>query len=271
MQNDPERNRHTDRLRERRAERRTGRSEMHRAHEEVIEHDIRRARNRDEVHRTFRVTEAAENRADDVVCCDERDTGEADGEVGHRALDRLRRGRNQTDNRTDTHHQYARQHDRQHHEQRYRVADAVRGLLAALCADRLRDADRCAHRKTHQHDCHHMHDLSADGYRRCRGNTLEPADDEQVGHAVQRLQKIGKQIRYRIVNDVPKYASCCKITFHRVNFVRSARFFLSAEQLLLLCLYYKLYVNAEKDGRQVFSADRPLFAFFSRCARPKGP
>ena len=67
-------------------------------------------------------------------------------------------------------------------------------LPAVACADGLADADSRSHRKPDDHDREHMHHLRADGNRSRAGDALKLTDDEQVGHAVERLQKIRKQI-----------------------------------------------------------------------------
>lgn len=57
-------------------------------------------------------------------------------------------------------------------------------------ADGVADTDRNAHSQPHQHNGTHMHDLTADGHRRGGGHTIKPADDEQIRHTVERLQKV---------------------------------------------------------------------------------
>ena len=67
-QNHKQRNRYTDGLRKGCAECRTRRTEVKRANEKIIQHDICRTCNRNEIHRAFAVTHATENGADDVIC-----------------------------------------------------------------------------------------------------------------------------------------------------------------------------------------------------------
>ena len=71
-----------------------------------------------------------------------------------------------------------------------------------FCAYRLRDGYRRAHRKPHEHDRQHMHHLRADGHRRRRLHARVLSDDEQIRHTVERLQKIGQQIRQRKPHDI---------------------------------------------------------------------
>ena len=53
----------------------------------IIQGNIKSTGNRNEKHRTFRVSYAAENGADDVVGCDKRDAEKTDGQVGDGATD----------------------------------------------------------------------------------------------------------------------------------------------------------------------------------------
>ena len=63
--------------------------------------------------------------------------------------------------------------------------------------DGVADAHRDTHSQPHQHDRDHVHDLAADGHRRRARHTVKLADEEQVRHAVKRLQKVGEQVRQR--------------------------------------------------------------------------
>ena len=72
-------------LRERRAEGGAGGAEAQRAHEQIVQRDVRRAGDGDEVHRALAVAHAAEDGAEDVIGRDERDAEEADGQIGGRA------------------------------------------------------------------------------------------------------------------------------------------------------------------------------------------
>ena len=76
---------------ERQAERRARGAEVQRAHEVVVERDVDDAGHGDEVHGVLAVTKAAEDRGDDVVRRDERNTDKADREIGVRALHGLLR------------------------------------------------------------------------------------------------------------------------------------------------------------------------------------
>ena len=59
-----------------------------------------------------------------------------------------------------------------------------------------------------------MHDLAADGDGRRAGHALKLADDEQVRHAVKRLEEIGKQIGQREANHIFQDAALGQIVFH---------------------------------------------------------
>ena len=67
-------------------------AQMHGSHEEKVQTDVDNAGHSDEVHGTFAVPQSPEDGAEDVVGRNERDADEADREIGHGALHRLRRG-----------------------------------------------------------------------------------------------------------------------------------------------------------------------------------
>ena len=91
LQDDRERDEDAHRLRERGAERRARGAEAERPHEEEVQPDVHHAGRGDEVHGALAVTKAAEDRGDDVVRRDERNTDKADREIGERALHGLLR------------------------------------------------------------------------------------------------------------------------------------------------------------------------------------
>lgn len=164
--------------------------EMENAHKQIIQRDIRGACHGDEIHRAFAVAQPAEDGADDVIRRDKRDADETDREVGDRAVYGFRwRGHNGNDraNHNQKNHGHR---DRYRHEQRYGVSDILRRLLSISRADRLTDADGRAHRKADDHHRQHVHDLRSDGNGGGAGDALKLTDDEQIRHAVERLQKI---------------------------------------------------------------------------------
>ena len=91
-------------------------------------------------------------------------------------------------------YQHSCQYHRSCHKQRDCVANEPRRTKFVLCAHGPANSDRCSHGKAHDHHSDHMHHLTANGHRRCAGHTFKLPDDEQIRHAVQRLQKVRKQI-----------------------------------------------------------------------------
>lgn len=63
-----------------------------------------------------------------------------------------------------------------------------------------------------------MHDLRADRHGRRTGNVFILPDNEQIGHAIERLQKVREQIGLRKQHDVLEHAAGCKIPFHKHAF-----------------------------------------------------
>ena len=122
-QNHKQRNRYTDGLRKGCAECRTRRTEVKRANEKIIQHDICRTCNRNEIHRTFAVTHATENGADDVICRNKGNPQKANGQICNCAVYRLRRGGHYTDNRAHQKQQHDRQHNGKPKKERHSVAD----------------------------------------------------------------------------------------------------------------------------------------------------
>ena len=246
LQDDRERDEDAHRLRERGAERRARGAEVQRAHEVVVERDVDDAGDGDEVHGALAVTKAAEDRGDDVVRRDERNTDKADREIGERALHGLLRCGHDGDDTPAQREQQCRQRKRQQHEERDRVADGRGGALFVAAAGGLRDADRRAHRKADEHDCEHVHHLRADGDGGRAGDALKLADDEEVGHAVERLQKVREQIRQRKGHNVAKDAAGGEIVLHRKGLLIS-----------IAWSHHKLYNNC-RVKRRFFRAEKSL-------------
>ena len=213
---DEQRHDHTDRLRERGAERGARRAHAQRAHEQIVERDVRRARDGDEIHRTLGIPQAAEDGRNDVVRRDQRHAEKADAQIGDRAGYGIGRGGHDRRDRPREREQQPCQHDAQRQKQRRRVADAAGCAPAVARADGLADRDRRAHGEADDHDREHVHDLTADGHGGRAGHALILADDEQVGHAVERLQEIREQIRQRKAHDVAEDAAGREIFLHDI-------------------------------------------------------
>lgn len=128
LQGGKQRDEDAERLRERRAEGSPSRTHVQRAHEEIVQRDIRRAGDGDEVHGTLAVAHAAEDGAEDIIGRDERDAAEADGQIGGRAVDGLGgRGHDGGDG-ADEQEQNRRQRMRNDGKQRDGIASRLCGL-----------------------------------------------------------------------------------------------------------------------------------------------
>ena len=83
---------HTDCLGEGGSKCRAHRSQVKRSHEKVVQHNIYSAGHGDKVHGTFGISQAAENRADDIVGSDKRNAEKADYQITNRSLHSFLRG-----------------------------------------------------------------------------------------------------------------------------------------------------------------------------------
>ena len=189
-------------LRDDRRDGRAFRPHANRAEEDIVEHDVQHAGDGDEVHRTARVAEPAENRRNDVVCGNQRNAERAVIEVVMRANDGLLRRRHDGDEMRQQCDHNSRERDGDAEEQRDRVADGARDRHLVARTDRARNRDRRAHREADDDDRHHVHDLAADRDGRDARRAPKLADDEEIGHAVERLEKIRNQIGNREYEDV---------------------------------------------------------------------
>ena len=181
---------HADGLGKRRAQGRAHRSQMQRPHEQIVEHDIGTAGYGHEIQRAARIPKPAENRANDIVGRDQRYAQEAHPQVCFRIGYGRRRRLHPRRDLTGQQQAACRQQHRHAQEQDGRIADDCRTARPVARTDSLRNADRRAHRQPHDHDREHMHDLAADGHGRDAGRSLELTDDEQIRHAIERLQEV---------------------------------------------------------------------------------
>ena len=206
--------RDADRLGNGGAQRGADRPQPQHTDEQVIQPDIGRAGHRDEVHGASAIPQAPVDGAEDIVGGDEGDADEADGEIGDGPFHRLLRGGHDRHDGPHQKQQSYRKDERYSREQRDGIADIGGGPLAVPRADGVPDADGGAHGKSHQHHGEHMHHLAADRDRRSAGDPFVLADDEQIRHAVEGLQKVRKQVRQRKAEDAFPYAAGGEIAFH---------------------------------------------------------
>ena len=214
FENDRQRNHHTDCLREGSPQCGTGRSQPHGTDKQIIQGYVGRTRHGNEIHGAFGIPQSAENRTDDVVCSDTGDSDKADGQISGGSGDGFFRGRHNGNNGAYQQEQHSHQGNGYHHKQGNGVADDGGNAFVLPGADGPADADSGTHGQPHDHDGDHVHDLAAYRNRRSAGRSLELADDEQIGHPVQRLQKIGQKIRQRKVQYIVQYAARGQIFLH---------------------------------------------------------
>ena len=161
--------------------------------ENVIQRDVQNAGNRDKVHGTPRIPHAAENRRDDVVCDDERDSGEAYPQVEHRPgeslFGRFQNARDVLAKKQEN----SGQEKGNDSEQGDRVSGDARNGPEIFRPGRPPDENRRAHGESDDDDRQKMHRLASDGDRRNRFGPLELSDDKEVRKPVKRLQKIGDE------------------------------------------------------------------------------
>ena len=214
-------NNNTQGLRKGSAQRSTHRAKGHGTDEKNIQRNIGGAGNGDKVHRAFGIPQTAEDGADDVVCRDERDADEADGQILHRAGNGLCRNTDQADQRAHCGHQHGGKTEGDRHEQGDGVADGGFGIAHIARPHGVADDDGGTHGKPNNDNGQHVHDLAAVGNGGDAVHPAEPAGDVQVSHAVQRLQKVREQIRQGKGQNDFEHAAGCKIFFHD-NFLSSS-------------------------------------------------
>ena len=193
-QDHDQRDEHADQLRKSGTQRCTGRAKMQRAHEQIIQRNVACTGHRNKVHRAFGIAQPAEDRCHDIIRRDAWNADKADDQVGTSARHGLLRCGDNAYDRIHKPYQHSCQYHRSCHKQRDCVANEPRRTRFVLCAHGPANSDRCSHGKAHDHHSDHMHHLTANGHRRCAGHTFKLPDDEQIRHAVQRLQKVRKQI-----------------------------------------------------------------------------
>ena len=218
----PAANRHqrhddADGLRQRGSQCRSRGAEPQPAHEQVVERDVAEACDRNEIHGAFRIAQPAEHRTDDVVRDDERDADIADGQVLRGPFDGFGGHADQRDDVANVQQQNDCQRQGDPREQRDDIADGLGSTVESVRADSTADGDSGAHGKAHNDHGEHIQHLAAVRYRRNAIDADELPGNEQIGHAIQRLQKIRQQIRQREGDDRSEHASRCQVLFHGLS------------------------------------------------------
>ena len=125
--------------------------------------------------------------------------------------------RRYTDKRDDVAHvqqQNNRQHKCNAREQRDDIADGSGRAVKPVRTDRTADGDSGPHGQTHDDHGEHVQHLAS---VRHSGDAVDPdelAGNEQIGHTIQRLQKIRQQVRQCKNNDGSQDIARRQILFH---------------------------------------------------------
>ena len=197
------------------AQRRAHGAQMKNAHEQIIQRYINRAGHGDKAHGAFAVAYAAKNGADNIISRDKRNADKADGQIRCRAGYGGRRRGHSADDGPCQQQQRHRHDQRKPGKQRDCVAHGLGGLSLLPAAHGLANGNGGAHGQPHDHDGEHVHHLASDGNRRGARRAFKLADDKQIGHAVERLQKIRKQIGRRKEKNVFEYTALRQIPLHK--------------------------------------------------------
>ena len=160
---------------------------MKRAHEKIIQADVEKTGRRNENHGAPAVPLPPVKRGNHIIGRDKRDPGKADPQIKNRALESLRRRLQKRGNRAHRKKEPHRQHRRNPGKHRHRISGKAPGRLPVAATDRPADADRRPHRQPHNHHGQHVHQLRAHRNRRGGRGILKTADDEKIGHAIERL------------------------------------------------------------------------------------
>ena len=216
---DAQRQKHADRLRENRRQRRAGRAHMEQRNQQQIAEDIRRAGNRHGDQRHLRIADAAEDAAQHVEGDDEHRARRADAHIGNRRRKGVLGRMQKRAKRRRQHDEHRRHRKREYRKQPDAAADHSAGLLPAALADLLPQQHRHAHRKADDHRRHRMHELTAGRHRGYVRRLGVLPHDQQIDRAVHRLQEQRRQHRQRKADQRPENRAFRKIpgSFHHVR------------------------------------------------------
>ena len=165
------------------------------AHQQQIQDNIDDAGNGDENQRMLGIPHSPQNSADRVVSHDKKRAAHADIEVSQGFVEGLGRG---------VHPPQDGRAQQEHHDSDDRPADGIKGehgahrlgnLLLPFGADILGDEYGASHRQAADEVDDQNGHLPAHADGGSPHRAVEPADDEHVGHVVQRLQQVGCQKR----------------------------------------------------------------------------
>ena len=173
----------------------SGGPHRHGADEDIVKQEIDETGESDKVHRRPCIAKPAEDAGKDIIGDDEGDACKADEKVRPCILPCFRRGLQPREDRIDRKEEEHGADEAEEGKEQHRASDAAGGFLPISAAHRAADGDGRPHGEPDDDDGQHVHQLASDGDGRDRCGAIEETCDEEVGHAVERLQKTGEKVR----------------------------------------------------------------------------
>lgn len=173
----------------------SGGPHRHGADEDIVEEEIDETGESDKVHRRPCIAKPAEDAGKDIIGDDEGDACKADEKVRPCILPCFRRGLQPREDRIARKEEEHGANEAEEGKEQHRASDAAGGFLPISAAHRAADGDGRPHGEPDDDDGQHVHQLASDGDGRDRCGAIEETCDEEVGHAVERLQKTGEKVR----------------------------------------------------------------------------
>lgn len=199
----------------------SGGPQCHGTDEEIVEEEIDETGESDKVHRRPCIAKSAEDGGEDIIGDDEGDACKADEKVRPCILPCFHRGLQPSEDGIDRKEEEHGADEAEEGKEQHRASNEAGGLLRSAAAHRAADGDGRSHGKPDDDDGQHVHQLASDGNGRDRCGAIEETCDEEVGHAVECLQKTGEKVRDGESHHLGKQRPLGKIdSVHRILFVR---------------------------------------------------
>lgn len=141
---------------------RTGSAHVEGTDQQIVESNIDRTGDGDKIHRAFRISESAKDRADNIVSRNERNADKTDRQISSSSGNRFCRGGHCRNNGPYAQKQDCSGSNGQNEKQDDRIADSCGRILLLFCTDSLAYHNGRSHCQSYDHYCRHMHDLTAD-------------------------------------------------------------------------------------------------------------
>lgn len=173
----------------------SGGPHRHGADEYIVKQEIDETGESDKVHRRPCIAKSAEDAGKDIIGDDEGDTCKADEKVRPCIFPCFHRGLQPREDKIARKEEEHGANEAEEGKEQHRASDAAGGFLPIFAAHRAADGDGRPHGEPDDDDGQHVHQLASDGDGRDRCGAIEETGDEEVGHAVERLQKTGEKVR----------------------------------------------------------------------------